>query len=101
MFIISVLVPTERKYVRKHQSISIFKIVTLTGVLRNHHFKVLRISGRYFKSVVKQSDINDTVNKLVHIIFLQSEKKSRNQSLLLTNLNLLTPPVNWCIACTC
>lgn len=74
MFIISVLVPTERKYVRKHQSISIFKIVTLTGVLRNHHFKVLRISGRYFKSVVKQSDINDTVNKLVHIIFLQSEK---------------------------
>lgn len=75
MFIISVLVPTERKYVRKHQSIYIFKIVTLTGVLRNHHFKVLPISGRYFKSVVKQSDINDTVNKLVHIIFLQSEKK--------------------------
>lgn len=78
MFIISVLVPTERKYIRKHQStpgISIFKIVTLTGVLRNHHFKVLRISGRYFKSVVKQSDINDTINKLVHIIFLQSEKK--------------------------
>lgn len=31
MFIISVLVPTERKYVRKHQSISIFKIVTLTA----------------------------------------------------------------------